>query len=301
MQGTRDVTRRAVSGDDERGPADGTADEGSEVVTFIRPTGDRLFGGLGELWTCRELLMVLVLRDVSARFKQTILGPGWVILQPLLTMLILTVVFAVFARVRSPGVPYPVFVLAGLLPWNYFAQSVSRCGGSLVSSAHLLTKVYFPRLILPATAVISPVVESAVILALLLGLMGVFGISPTWRLAVMPLLILLAMTVSMAAGLWLAALNVRFRDVGHALPYLIQVWMYATPVAYPIGLVPPRLRPFYDLNPMVPVVEGCRWALLGVGDIRGRSAMVGVAVTLALLAGGLAFFRRTEDTMADLI
>ena len=218
---------------------------------------------LRAVWQYRELLYFLVWRDVKVRYKQTVIGASWAILQPLMTMVIFTVIFGHFARLPTDGLPYPVFAYTALLPWMYFAQAIERSGISLVGDTNLIKKVYFPRLILPLSAVMTPLVDFAIAFILLLGLMAWFGITPTWGLLILPLFMVFALLTALAVSLLLAPLNVRYRDVGHAIPFLIQVWMYASPVVYSVTLIPEQWRPLYRLNPMVGVIEGFRWALLG--------------------------------------
>ena len=262
--------------------------------------------GLGSLdvaalWEYRELLYFLVWRDVKVRYKQTFIGASWAIFQPAMTMAIFTVVFGNFAKIPSDGLPYAVFAYTALLPWTYFSTALSRSGTGLVSNANLITKVYFPRLIVPLASVIAPAVDFLFAFLLLLGLMAWFGIVPTWGILVLPLFFLLAMITALAIGLWLAPLNARYRDVGHTIPFVTQFWMFASPVVYPVSLIPESWRLLYSLNPMVGVIEGFRWALLGKGDTDFSPMLVSVAVVLVLLVGGLVFFKRMERTLADVI
>jgi lipopolysaccharide transport system permease protein len=262
--------------------------------------------GLGSLdvaalWEYRELLYFLVWRDVKVRYKQTFIGASWAIFQPAMTMAIFTVVFGNFAKIPSDGLPYAVFAYTALLPWTYFSTALSRSGTGLVSNANLITKVYFPRLIIPLASVIAPAVDFLFAFLLLLGLMAWFGIVPTWGILVLPLFFLLAMITALAIGLWLAPLNARYRDVGHTIPFVTQFWMFASPVVYPVSLIPESWRLLYSLNPMVGVIEGFRWALLGKGDTDFSPMLVSVAVVLVLLIGGVVFFKRMERTLADVI
>ena len=257
--------------------------------------------GVGALWEYRELLYFLVWRDLKLRYKQTVIGLGWVVLQPLATMVIFSVVFGRLARVPSEGLPYPVFVYTALLPWNYFATALNRCVLSVVGEAHLISKIYFPRLLLPLAAPISGLVDFAVAFVLLLGLIAWYHLTLSAAILTVPLFLLVALLTALAVGLWLSALNVRYRDVGYTIPLLIQVWLFASPVVYPLRLVPAPYRLLYSLNPMVGVVEGFRWALLGTAPpALGVFAASGGAVTLLLL-GGLVFFRRLEDQFADVV
>jgi lipopolysaccharide transport system permease protein len=269
-------------------------------VTVIRPSRG-LSLDLPSLWAYRELLYFLVWRDVRVRYKQTAIGASWAIVQPLLTMAIFTVVFGRLAAMPSDGVPYPVFAYAALLPWTYFSQAVTRSGGSLVGNANLITKVYFPRLLVPLASVATPVVDLAWALLVFCGLIGWYGVRLTWALAMLPLFILMAIAAALAVGLWLAPLNARYRDVGHAIPFLTQVWLYASPVVYPLSLVPERWRLVFGLNPMVGVIEGWRWAMLGTGSPDVKVIGVSAAVTLVFLVTGLANFKRMERSFADVV
>jgi lipopolysaccharide transport system permease protein len=256
---------------------------------------------LRAVWQYRELLYFLVWRDVKVRYKQTVIGASWAILQPLTTMVIFTVIFGHFARLPADGLPYPVFAYTALLPWMYFAQAIERSGRSLVGDTNLIKKIYFPRLILPLSAVMTPLVDFAIAFILLLGLMAWFGIMPTWGLLILPLFMVFALLTALAVSLLLAPLNVRYRDVGHAIPFLIQVWMYASPVVYSVTLIPEQLRPLYSLNPMVGVIEGFRWALLGKASPDFQVMMISTAAVLVLFFGGLVYFKRMERTFADVI
>lgn len=256
---------------------------------------------LHELWEYRELLYFLTWRDVKVRYKQTALGAAWAIIQPLLTMTIFTVIFGNFAKIPSDGLPYSIFAYTALLPWTYFAQAISRSGASLVGSANLITKIYFPRLIVPISAAVAPLVDFAIAFVILLGMMAWFGIAPNWGVLILPLFLLLAFVMALAVGLFLSALNVRYRDVGHTIPFLIQFWMYASPVAYPVSLVPERWRPLYSLNPMVGVIEGFRWALLGKERPDFVVITASAVVIAALLTGGVIFFKRIERRFADVV
>lgn len=256
---------------------------------------------LRELWDYRELLYFLTWRDVKIRYKQAALGVGWAILQPLLTMVIFSVIFGQLAKLPSDGIPYPVFSFAALLPWQLFAGALQRAGTSLVGNANLLTKVYFPRLVIPISAVGAGLVDFAISFLVLLGLMAYFGIKPTWAILTLPLLMLLALFTALAVGLWLSALNVQYRDVQHMIPFLVQAWMYASPVAYSAGLIPTGpWRIIYGLNPLAGVIQGFRWALLG-GNPPDELMVISVVMVLVLLVGGLFYFRRMEKTFADVV
>lgn len=270
-------------------------------TVLIRPTRGLFALDLLGLWQYHELLGFLIWRDVKVRYKQTLIGAVWVLLQPMLTMVILTIVFSHFAKMPSDGLPYPLFALAALLPWMYVAQSVAWGGSSLVRNAELIDKVYFPRLIIPVASVATPLVDLGLSFAALLGLMAWYGVTPTWRVLTLPAFLLFAVATATMASLCLSALNVRYRDVAYAIPFLIQVWMYASPIAYPVSLVPDRWRLLYGLNPIVGVVQGFRWALVGgdTPDINVMAASTGVVV--AGLGIGLIFFRYMERTFADIV
>jgi len=253
------------------------------------------------VWEYRELLYFLVWRDLKVRYRQTLLGAGWVIVQPLMTMVIFTAVFGNFAKVPSDGLPYPIFIFSALLPWNLFASSLTRGGSSVVSNAHLISKIYFPRLILPLSGILSPLVDFAVAFVILVVMMIWFGTLPTWGLLALPLFMLLAILTALSVGLWLSALNVRYRDVGHTIPFLTQVWMFATPVAYPVSLVPQKWRLLYSLNPMAGVIEGFRWALLGKDSPEFGVIAVSAIMVLVLMLPGVVYFKYTERTFADIV
>jgi lipopolysaccharide transport system permease protein len=255
---------------------------------------------LAEVWRYRDLLYFLTRREVTIRYKQTLLGIAWAVLQPLLATVIFTLFLGRLARVPSDGIPYPVFVYLGLLPWTFFAGAVTRGGASLVANANLLSKVYFPRLLVPLSATLAALVDTGFALAMLLGIMWVYGTPPGWGiLALVPLLGLVAVAAS-GAGLWLAALNVRYRDVQHAVPFLVQLWMFASPVVYPASKVPERFRLLYALNPMAGLVEASRALPLG-RPVDGLALAISTAVAFALFGWGLWRFRRMEKSFADVI
>jgi len=256
---------------------------------------------LEALWEYRELLYFLVWRNVKVRYKQTVIGAGWVVLQPLLTMIIFTVIFSYLAKIPSDGLPYPIFAYTALLPWTYFSQAVGRTGGGLVGNANLISKVYFPRLIIPLASVVTPLVDLLLSFVILLGLMVWYGIAPTWGVVALPLFLFMALVTALAVGLFLSALNVKYRDVGYVIPFLTQFWMYASPVVYPVSLVPEQWRLLYSLNPMVGVIEGFRWALLGTQSPDFGVMAVSAVVVLALLFGGIVYFKHMERTFADVI
>jgi lipopolysaccharide transport system permease protein len=274
---------------------------GARPTVVIEPSRGLFDLDLGALWQYRELLYFLIWRDVKIRYKQTAIGVAWAILQPLLTMVLFALVFGRFAGIPSEGVPYPVFAYAALLPWYYFSQAVTESGRSLVGDSNLIRKVYFPRLVIPLAAVVRPLVDFALSFLVLLGLLGWFGIRPGWAVIALPAFVLLALVTALAVGLWLSALNVQYRDVGHTIPFLTQIWLFASPVAYPVSLVPEGWRPLYSLNPMVGVIEGFRWALLGKASPDIQPLLVSTVVVLLVLSTGLVYFRHTERTFADLV
>ena len=270
-------------------------------VTIIQPQRGWASLDLQALWRYRELLFFLAWRDVKVRYKQTVIGAAWAIIQPLLTMVVFTIFLGGLAKVPSDGKPYPLFVFCGLLPWQMFASAATESSNSLVGSQSLLTKVYFPRLVIPAAAVLTAVVDFVVAFSVLVVMMFVYGVSPSPAVVAMPLFALLALATALGVGLWLSALNVQYRDIRYAVPFLIQLWFFATPVAYPLSLVPPAWRPITGLNPMTSVTEGFRWALLQGTPPPGTAVLVSVMVAAGLLITGLAYFRRMESRFADLV
>jgi lipopolysaccharide transport system permease protein len=269
------------------------------AVTVIGP-GRSLHVSPRELWDFRELLYFLVWRDAKVRYKQTVLGALWSVLQPLLTMAVFAVFFGRLARVPSDGQPYPLFAFTALVPWTYFATAFSAGAQSLVGSQQLISKVYFPRLIIPLASVATPIIDFAIAGGLLALMLLWYGITPWAGIFLVPAFALLAVAIALAATLWFSALNVEYRDVRYVLPFALQFWMFATPVAYPASLVPEVWRPLYGLNPMATVVEGFRWGLLGTPAPGAMAAVSLVVVTMALV-GGVAYFRRMEGTFADVI
>jgi len=276
-------------------------DHSTLATTLIRPSRNWVSLKLRDLWEYRELLYFLVWRDIKVRYKQTALGAAWAILQPFLTMVVFSLFFGRLAGVPSDGIPYPIFAYTALLPWQLFAHALHESGNSLVANQQLITKVYFPRLVIPISAVLAGLVDFAVGFVVLLGMMFYYGIVPTAAVLALPLLLLLAVATALAVGLWLSALNVKYRDVRYVIPFLTQFWLFATPIAYSSSLVPARLRPFYGLNPMAGVVEGFRWALLGKAGGIGPLVFVSALAVAVLLVGGLIYFRRMEKTFADIV
>jgi lipopolysaccharide transport system permease protein len=253
------------------------------------------------LWDYRELVWFLIWRDIKVRYKQASLGIAWAVIQPVMTMLVFTLIFGRLAQLPSDGLPYPVFTFTALLPWQLFSGALTGSSNSVVNSASLISKVYFPRLVIPIASVMATLVDFSISFGVLLGLMAWYGISLRLAVVVLPLLVMLALTIALAVGLWASALNVRYRDVRHVMPFVVQFWLLASPVAYSTSLITtPMWRAVYSLNPMVGVIEGFRWAVLGSTP---PSVLVvpSVLVTAVLFAGGLFFFRRTEASFADVI
>jgi lipopolysaccharide transport system permease protein len=276
-------------------------------TVVIRPTRGWTSLRLHDVWEYRELLYFLVWRDVKVRYKQTALGAAWAILQPLMAMIVFTIFFGNLAGVGSEGLPYPLFSYAGLLPWTFFAQGLSQSSDSLVGSANLVRKVYFPRLVIPASSVIGGLVDFAIAFIVLVALMAFYRVAPTPTALFLPLFVLLALATALGVGMWLSALNVQYRDVKYVLPFFIQLWLFVTPVIYPAGRVTSRLAKLgipvwlYGLNPMVGVVEGFRWALFGSGSGPGPVLAASAAISAFLLVSGAFYFRRMERTFADVV
>jgi lipopolysaccharide transport system permease protein len=276
-------------------------------ITYIRPSRGWRAVNVGELWQYRELLGFLTARDIKLRYKQTALGVAWAVLQPLLTMVVFTIFFGKLGKLPSDGKPYALFVLAALLPWQLFAYALTQSSNSLVAEQRLITKVYFPRLIVPVASVLSGLVDFLVALTLMVALavvgplLGWSLVVPTWRALALPAFVLFAVLTALAVGLWLSTLNVQYRDVRYTIPFLTQFWMFLTPVAYPASLVPARYRLLYGLNPMSGVVEGFRWSLLATDAPDWALMAVSALVVAALLFGGVLYFRRMEKTFADVV
>jgi len=270
-------------------------------IAEIRPSKGFFDRDLIEVWRFGELLLVLTRRDIQILYKQAALGAAWAIIQPMFAVAIFSVVFGRFAKIPSGGLPYPLFAFAAVLPWTYFAEAVRRSATVMVSDAELIRKVYFPRLVMPLAGVIAPLLDFALAFAVLLFLMAWYGVAPGWQMLFAAPLILLTTLLALSVGLWLGPINVRFRDIKHTLPFLIQVWMYASPVVYPLSLVPESFRWVYSLNPMVGVIEGFRWAVLGSGTPDLQAIAISFILIAAFLFGGLVFFRHMEQTFADTI
>jgi len=254
-----------------------------------------------EIWRYRELVLFLAWRDIAVRYKQTAIGVLWAIIQPLTAMVIFSIFFGRFARMPSEGSPYPVFTYAALLPWQYFGTAISEASQSMLTNERLLTKVYFPRLIIPVASALPAAIDFALSFLLFLGIMLAYGIPVTARIIWLPLLLLLALAMALGVGLWMSALNVQYRDFRYIVPFLVQIWMFASPVAYSLSIVPDRWRTLYSLNPMVTVIEGFRWALLGSAGVSLAAVLASVVATAGMLFSGLAYFQHVEDVFADVI
>ena len=286
----------ASRGEDQPSPSGG-------FVVYERRRGWAQLG-FRELWKYRELLYFLTWRDILVRYKQAVIGVAWAVLQPVLTMVVFTVVFNRALGIQSPAadVPYAVFSFTGLLPWNFFAGALSRSGMSLVGNAGLLTKVYFPRLVIPISAVLAGLVDLGIAFLVLIGLMAAYQIAPTWHIVFLPFFILLGFATALSVSLWLSALNVLYRDVQYVIPFLVQLWMFVSPVIYPISAIPAGpLRVAFALNPMTSVIGGFRWALLGQQFPPGGYVWISSTVVLVLLVSGLYYFKRMERTFADVV
>lgn len=273
----------------------------AEPIITIAPSRGWVSLRVHELWEYRELLYFLVWRDIKVRYKQTVLGAAWAIIQPLMTMVVFSVFFGRLAKMPSDGVPYPIFAFAALVPWTFFAHGLSQASNSLVGSANLIKKVYFPRLVMPIAAVLSGLIDFLLAFMVLIGMMLFYGITPSGSVVAVLPLIVLTMLTSLGVALWLCALNVEFRDIRYVIPFLTQFWMFATPIAYPSSLLSEPWRTVYAINPMVGVVEGFRWALLGAGTAPGPMLIVSSLVACLLLISGAYYFRRMERTFADIV
>lgn len=274
---------------------------GTPQTTIITPPTGLAPASLREVWQARELLLLLAWRDVKIRYKQTVIGAAWAVLQPFLTMVVFSIFFGQFAGIPSDGLPYPIFSYAGLLPWTFFADGMKRASDSLVGNASLISKVYFPRVIIPIASVVAGVVDFAVAFLVLLGMMLVYDIPFSVRILWLPAHLSLAFMTALGAGLWLSALNVRYRDVRYTLGFATQLWMYATPVIYPVTLLRGPWKLLVSLNPMTGVVEGSRWAVLGTGSPPAGLFWVSVGMVAVLVVTGLIVFHRMERTFADVV
>ncbi len=274
---------------------------GRARLVRIRPSQGWISLNLGELWAYRELLYFLTWRDIKVRYKQTVLGASWAIIQPFLTMVVFSLFFGKLAKVPSDGVPYPIFSYAALVPWTFFATGLAQSSGSLVGSQNLIKKIYFPRLAIPIGTVLSGLVDFILAFIVLLLMMFYYGMTPTANVIWLPLFVALALLTSLGVGLWLSAMNVQFRDVRYTVPFLTQIWLFATPVAYPSSLLSEPWKTVYAINPMVGVVEGFRWALLATETAPGPMLIVSSLAAIALLVSGAYYFRRMERTFADVV
>jgi lipopolysaccharide transport system permease protein len=270
-------------------------------VIVVKPSKGWISLKLKELWEYRELLYFLTWRDIKVRYKQTVLGAAWAIIQPFFTMVIFSIFFGRLAKVPSDGLPYPIFAYAALVPWTFGANGLNQASNSLVGSANLIKKVYFPRMVIPISGVISGVVDFILAFAVLLGMMLFYGFTPTVNILWLPLFVLLIFVTALGVAFWLSALNVQFRDVRYTVPFLTQFWLFATPIAYPSSLLSEPWRTLYGINPMVGVVEGFRWALLGTDTAPGAIILVSSLVALSFLVGGAFYFRRLERSFADVV
>jgi len=267
----------------------------------IKPSKGWSALNLKDLWNYRELIYFFTWRDLKVRYKQTLLGASWAVLQPFLTMVVFSIFFGGLAKVPSDGVPYPIFSYTALIPWTLFSKALQDGSRSLVSSANIISKIYFPRLILPLSSTLAGLVDFVIAFVVLLGMMVFYGITPTANIWMLPVFTLLALITAVGFALWLSALNVMYRDVGYVIPFLTQFWMYITPIAYPASMVPEKWKILYALNPLTGVVEGFRWALLGTGEGPGISLLISAGIALLVLITGLFYFRRMERKFADMV
>ena len=276
--------------------------ESKQPLTILKPAKGISMINLRDLWLYRELVYFFTWRDLKVRYKQTMLGVSWAVLQPFLTMVVFSIFFGGLAEVPSDGVPYPIFSFTALLPWQMFSNALSVASRSMVQNRHMITKIYFPRIILPLSSVLGGLVDFAIAFVILAGMMWFYKISPTANIWLLPLLLLLTLITALGVGLWLSALNVLYRDVNYVTPFLTQFWLFITPIAYPASLLPDKWRMVYALNPMTGVVEGFRWALLGTEQsIDATTMAISVGISLILLISGLIYFRRTERLFADMV
>ncbi len=268
---------------------------------IIRPSRGWVRVDIFALWKRRSLLYFLVWRDIKVRYKQTLLGAAWVILQPFLIMLVFSIVFGFLAKVPSDGIPYPVFMFCALVPWQLVANSFADAGNSLAANQNLITKVYFPRLIIPLAAVLARLVDFAFALLVLLGMLFYYDLNLGNSLWALPFFVLLALAIGLGVGLWLSSLGLRYRDVRQMIPFFTQLWFFSSPIAYSASLIPENWRAIYNINPMIGIIEGFRWALLGKGNMTGQALTLSVATVAVVLGTGLLYFRRVERTVADVV
>ena len=272
-----------------------------EEVIILKPTRGWAALNLGELWLYRELIYFMTWRDLKVRYKQTVLGAAWAILQPFLSMVVFSVFFGRWLGVPSGDVPYPVFSYTALLPWGLFSKAIADAGRSLVTNRAMITKVYFPRLTIPLASVLAGIVDFLIAFVVLLGMMWYYNLELTSKMLTLPFFLLLALIASLGVGLWLSAMNVFYRDIGYIIPFLTQIWFYLSPIVYATSTVPEKLQPIYALNPMVGVIDGFRWALLGQEPAPGPLLIISSAVAVILLVSGVIYFRRVERTFADMV
>ena len=278
-----------------------SASSPTQPLIRIRPSKGWVALQLRDLWVYRELLYFLTWRDIKVRYKQTILGATWAIMQPLFTMLLFTLFFGKLGHIPSDGVPYPIFAYAGLLPWTFFSNAVTNSGNSLVGSANLITKVYFPRMIIPGAAVLAGLVDLAIAFLILVGLMFYYRVALSWSLLAVPFLVALTSLLAIGVGMWASALNVKYRDIRYALPFLIQLWMFFSPVIYPVSLMPQKWRWVLWLNPLSGIIEGFRSSLFGVNQFDWTALSISIAITLGILVYSAYSFRRMERVFADIV
>lgn len=300
LKSIKDATSIQAEPTDGAFPSHPTFDLPAEPLVTIQPSGTWGVSNLRDAWNYRELLYFLIWRDVKVRYKQTALGVAWAIIQPLFTMLIFSMFFGRLAGVPSDNIPYPVFAYAGLLPWTFFANAIGNSGNSLVGSANLITKVYFPRMIIPAAAIGAGLVDLGISFIVLVPLMIYYGLTLTWGILMFPVVVLLTALLALGVGMWLSALNVKYRDVRFALPFLIQLWMFVSPVIYPMSFLPERWRLFFALNPMTGIIEGYRSALFG-HSFNWKALALAAVITLAVLVYSSFSFRRMEKSFADIV
>jgi lipopolysaccharide transport system permease protein len=275
---------------------------GTDLKTIIiKPSKGWAALNLKDLWIYRELVYFMTWRDLKVRYKQTLLGASWAVLQPFLTMVVFSIFFGGLAKVPSDNVPYPIFSFTALLPWTLFSKALLDASKSLVSSSHIITKIYFPRIILPLASILAGIVDFLIAFVVLLGMMVFYKITPTMNIWTLPFFLLLALITALGVGLWLSALNVLYRDINYATHFITQFWMFITPIAYSSTMIPDKWKLVYSLNPMAGVVNGFRWALLGIGEGPGADLMVSIVVAIVLLISGLIYFKRTERLFADMV
>jgi len=276
-------------------------EESQLSLTIVRPSKGWAGVNLRELWRYRELIFFLIWRDIKVRYKQTLLGAAWAIIQPFFTMVVFSIFFGQLAQIPSDDIPYPIFSYTALLPWQLFENGIRKAGNSLVASRNLITKIYFPRLAIPLASVIAGLVDFVLAFTVLLGMMWYFDYRPTGAVWFMPLLLLLTVVTALGTGLWLSALNVAYRDVGYLIPFILRVWFFLTPITYSVSIVPEAYQTLYALNPMTGVIQGFRWSMLGVGSPPSIMLATSLAAAFVLMVSGLLYFRRMERTFADVV